>query len=69
MTKQITHDEQEADRIEASRNVYGLRSLLSPDLCQICGCEPNTGGTIAWYDGEVRREELCLYCNENEEAN
>ena len=51
------HEEKEADRRERDR-ANDLRSLLAPDLCQMCGNEPNTG--------EQRREELCPYCNEEQ---
>ena len=62
----IDHDELEADRRERDRP-NDLRSLLSAGLCQMCGAVPNTGGMIPWYDGEVRHEELCPYCNEEAE--
>ncbi len=64
MTTEATpHEEKEADRRERDR-ANDLRSPLAPDLCQMCGNEPNTGGMIPWYDGEQRQEELCPYCNE-----
>ena len=45
----ITHQEKETDRREASRNVYGLRSLLGPGVCQHCG---SPSGQIAVWDDE-----------------
>lgn len=62
---QVTRDQAELDREEASRNVYGPRSLLDASLCQMCGSEPGTGGTVPWYDeNEVRHEDLYTWCNE-----
>ena len=64
-TEAIPHEEKEADRRERDR-ANDLRSLLAPDLCQMCSNKPNTGGKIPWYDGEQRHEELCPYCNEEQ---
>ena len=59
----IVGREMEADRKERDRATY-TRSLLGALVCQMCGCEPNTGGTIVWYDeNDERHEELCPYCN------
>jgi hypothetical protein len=64
--ERIDREQQENDLKEASRNVYGLRSFLSPNLCQYCGSP--SGLITVWTnpdditDGRFTLEN-CRMCN------